>query len=190
VANSKPRILNNSRDMVWSLIPLVIACLLIAGIASQCSLSPGGPKQGPIPNFDIDTALQYDASEIGFPVRNPAVPEDWTPNSGSRPTIAGDNGGPVSTVGYITGSGAYLQLTQTSAVEEVLVPFVAGEETVYASGTQNVSGRDWVVYGEEGSRKYWVSDFGDVRILLGGTAGTEDFTTLAESLEVTEPLTP
>ncbi|WP_157226052.1 DUF4245 family protein, partial [Rhodococcus sp. AW25M09] len=64
MANSKPRILNNNRDMVWSLIPLVIACLLIAGVASQCSLSPGGPKQGPIPNFDVNTALQYDASEI------------------------------------------------------------------------------------------------------------------------------
>jgi len=190
VANSKPRILNNNRDMVWSLIPLVIACLLIAGVASQCSLSPGGPKQGPIPNFDVNTALQYDASEIGFPVRNPSVPEGWTPNSGSRATISGDNGGAVSTVGYITGTGAYLQLTQSSASEEQLVPFVAGSETAYASGAQNVSGRDWVVYGEEGSRNYWVSDFGDVRILLGGTATTEDFTTLASILEATEPLVP
>ncbi|KQU61284.1 hypothetical protein ASG84_01830 [Rhodococcus sp. Leaf278] len=190
MANSKPRILNNNRDMVWSLIPLVIACLLIAGVASQCSLSPGGPKQGPIPNFDVNTALQYDAPEIGFPVRNPSVPEGWTPNSGSRATISGDNGGAVSTVGYITGTGAYLQLTQSSATEEQLVPFVAGSETAYASGAQNVSGRDWVVYGEEGSRNYWVSDFGDVRILLGGTASTEDFTTLASILEVTEPLAP
>ncbi|MBY4129299.1 DUF4245 domain-containing protein [Rhodococcus fascians] len=190
MANSKPRILNNNRDMVWSLIPLVIACLLIAGVASQCSLSPGGPQQGPIPNFDVNTALQYDASEIGFPVRNPAVPDGWTPNSGSGGTISGDNGGAVSTVGYITGTGAYMQLTQTSASEEQLVPFVSGSESVYASGTQNVSGRDWVVYGEEGSRTYWVSDFGNVRILLGGTASTEDFTTLAAILEVTEPLVP
>ncbi|MDI9896661.1 MULTISPECIES: DUF4245 domain-containing protein [Nocardiaceae] len=190
MANSKPRILNNNRDMVWSLIPLVIACLLIAGVASQCSLSPGGPQQGPIPNFDVNTALQYDASEIGFPVRNPSVPEGWTPNSGSRATISGDNGGAVSTVGYITGTGAYLQLTQSSASEEQLVPFVAGTETAYASGAQNVSGRDWVVYGEEGSRNYWVSDFGAVRILLGGTATTEDFTTLAAILEATEPLVP
>ncbi|MGV8875719.1 MAG: DUF4245 domain-containing protein [Rhodococcus sp. (in: high G+C Gram-positive bacteria)] len=189
MANSKPRILNNNRDMVWSLIPLVIACLLIAGVASQCSLSPGGPEQGPIPNFDVNTALQLDASDIGFPVRNPAVPEGWTPNSGSRATISGDRGGPVTTVGYITGTGAYLQLTQTSATEEVLVPFAAGE-TVYASGSQNVSGRDWVVYGEEGTRTYWVSDFGDTRILLGGTAANEDFTTLATTLDVTEPLLP
>lgn len=70
-----------------------------------------------------------------------------------------------------------------------MVPFVAGE-TVYASGAQNVSGRDWVVYGEEGSRTYWVSDFGDVRILLGGTANTEEFTTLAAAVEATEPLAP
>ena len=189
MANSKPRILNNNRDIVWSLIPLVIACLLIAGVASQCSLSPGGPKQGPIPNFDVNSALQYDAAEIGFPVRNPSVPEGWTPNSGSRATISGDSGGPVTTVGYITETGGYLQLTQTSASEELLVPFVAGE-TVYASGAQNVSGREWVVYGEEGSRTYWVSDFGDVRILLGGTATKDDFTTLAATLDETPPLAP
>lgn len=189
MANSKPRILNNNRDMVWSLIPLVIAALLIAGIASQCSLSPGGPKQGPIPNFDVNAALQYDASEIGFPVRNPPVPENWTPNSGSRATISGEQGGPATTVGYITGTGAYLQLTQSTASEEQLVPFVAGEP-VYASGTQNVSGRDWVVYGEEGSRTYWISDFGDTRILLGGSADTEDITTLAAALEDTAPLIP
>ena len=46
------------------------------------------------------------------------------------------------------------------------------------------------MYGEEGSRTYWVSDFGDVRILLGGTANTEEFTTLAAAVEATEPLAP
>ena len=189
MANSKPRILNNSRDMVWSLIPLVLACLLVAGIASQCSLSPGGPTQGPIPNFDVDAALALDASEIGFPVRNPQVPEDWTPNSGSSATVSGDEGGAVTTVGYITGTGQYVQLTQSSASEAQLVPFIAGER-VSASGTESVAGRDWVVYGEEGERTYWVSDFDETRILLGGSGDSQDLATLAAAVDDAQPLTP
>lgn len=189
MANSKPRILNNNRDMVWSLIPLVIACLLIAGIASQCSLSPGGPTQGPIPNFDIDAALSLDADTIGFPIRNPQVPDDWTPNSGSRDTISGDSGGPVTTVGYITGSGQYVQLSQSSATEAQLVPFISGER-VFASGAQSVDGRDWIVYGQEGARTYWVSDFDETRILIGGSGNSQDLETLAAAVGNTRPLVP
>lgn len=189
VANSKPRILNNNRDMVWSLIPLVIACLLIAGIASQCSLSPGGPTQGPIPNFDVDAALQYDASELNFPIRNPRVPEGWTPNSGSRQSIAGDQGGDVSNVGFISDAGRYIKLTQSSASEEVLVPFAVGEAR-YASGTESIDGAEWIVYDQEGSEAVWVTDLGDVRLLVTGSGSTEEFTTLAAATTSAEPLTP
>lgn len=189
MANSKPRILNNNRDMVWSLIPLVIACLLIAGIASQCTLSPGGPRQGPIPNFDVDAALQYDASELDFPIRNPVLPEDWTPNSGSRQSIAGDQGGGVSNVGFISGAGRYIKLTQSSATEEVLVPFAVGEPR-YASGTESIDGKEWVTYDQEGAEAVWVTDLGDVRLLITGSGTSEEFTTLATATTNAEPLTP
>ena len=189
MANSKPRILNNNRDMVWSLIPLVIACLLIAGIASQCTLSPGGPKQGPIPNFDVDAALQYDATELDFPIRNHAVPEDWTPNSGSRQSIAGDQGGDVSNVGYISGAGRYIKLTQSSAMEEVLVPFSVGESR-YAAGSETIDGNEWVVYEQEGAEPVWVTDLGDVRLLVTGSGSAQEFTELAAATTRAVPLTP
>ncbi|MGB7234728.1 MAG: DUF4245 domain-containing protein [Rhodococcus sp. (in: high G+C Gram-positive bacteria)] len=189
MANSKPRILNNNRDMVWSLIPLVIACLLIAGIASQCTLSPGGPKQGPIPNFDVDAALQYDATELDFPIRNPVVPEDWTPNSGSRQSIAGDQGGDVSNVGYISGAGRYIKLTQSSAMEEVLVPFSVGESR-YAAGSETIDGNEWVVYEQEGAEPVWVTDLGDVRLLVTGSGSAQEFTELAAATTRAVPLTP
>lgn len=189
VANSKPRILNNNRDMVWSLIPLVVACLIIAAIASQCTLSPGGPTQGPIPNFDADAALQYDASELPFPIRNPVVPEDWTPNSGSRQAIAGDQGGDVSNVGYISGAGRYIKLTQSNATEEVLVPYAVGG-TRYASGTQPVDGHEWVLYEQQNSEPVWITDLGDVRLLITGSGTTDEFTTLAQATTNAAPLKP
>lgn len=174
VASDKPRILHNNRDMVWSLVPLVLFCVLIAGIASQCTFSPGGPTSGPIPSFDVDAALKYDAQDLQFPVRKPETPEGWTPNSGSRSIVSGDGGGDSSTVGFITEAGRYIQLTQSNAVETVLVPFVAGGPRT-ATGTEDVAGHSWIVYGGEGVEPIWVSDFGDVRLLVTGSASPEAF---------------
>ncbi|QTJ68439.1 DUF4245 domain-containing protein [Rhodococcus sp. ZPP] len=174
MASDKPRILHNNRDMVWSLVPLVLFCVLIAGIASQCTFSPGGPTTGPIPSFDIDAALKYDANDLPFPVRQPETPEGWTPNSGSRSIVSGDGGGDSSTVGFITPAGRYIQLTQSNALETVLVPFVAGGPRT-TTGTEEIAGHTWIVYGGEGVEPIWVSDFGDVRLVVTGSASPEAF---------------
>lgn len=189
VASQKPRILNDSRDMAWSLIPLVLACLVIAGIASNCSFSPGGPTAGPAPTFDIDAGLRYDSRELGFPIRQPETPEGWQPNSGSRSIITGTEGGDSSTVGFITTAGRYVRFTQSDAGEDELVRFVAGEPRV-ATGVQQVGERDWVVYGGDNVEPLWVADFGDVRILIGGSGGDEEFTELAAAAGRVEPLEP
>lgn len=181
VASDKPRILQNNRDMLWSLIPLALMCILLAGVASQCTFSPGGPTAGPVPSFDLDSALRYDARDLDFPVRQPAVPQGWTPNSGSRSVVTGEYGGDASTVGFITPPGRYIQLTQSSAGETPLVSFVAGGPRS-AVGAQEIAGHNWVVYGGEGVESIWVSDFEDVRILLTGSADEESFVALATAV--------
>ncbi|MFD4179910.1 DUF4245 domain-containing protein [Rhodococcus sp. NPDC058514] len=189
MAEKKPRILQNNRDMMWSIIPLVLLCLIVAGVASRCSFSPGGPSSGPVPQFDVDASLKYDAGVLGFPVRNPAVPEDWQPNSGSRGVVGGDGGGDVTTVGYITSKGRYLQLSQSEATEEVLVPWVAGDRRS-PTGVAPIAGDQWVEYDEEGSEPIWVTDLGDVRVLVTGSGSTEEFTELATAVDAAQPLTP
>ncbi|WP_070380545.1 DUF4245 domain-containing protein [Rhodococcus sp. WMMA185] len=189
MASDKPRILHNNRDMVWSLVPLVLFCVLIAAIASQCTFSPGGPTSGPIPSFDMNAALNYDAEDLSFPVREPVIPEGWTPNSGSRSVVSGDEGGDSSTVGFITPAGRYIQLTQSDATETALVSFVAGGPRT-ATGTEDVAGYNWIVYGGEGVEPIWVSDLGDVRILLTGSASEEDFRQLATAVADAPVLAP
>lgn len=186
MASEKPRILQNSRDMALSLLPLVLLCVILAGIASQCTFHPGGPKPGPVPNFDIDAAMQYDASQLPFPIRNPRLPDGWQPNSGSRGSVGGNGGGESSTVGYITPPGRYIQLTQSNAKEEALVPFVVGERA--ATGVQSVDGQNWVVYADDGAEPAWVADLGEVRILISGAGTTDEFETLARAVEHATPL--
>lgn len=189
MASKKPRILEDNKDMFWSLVPLVLFCIIIAGIASQCTFSPGGPTQGPIPTVDVEAALNYDAKELGFPIRNPGLPEGWTPNSGSRKVVPGDGGGDSSTVGFITNEGRYIQLTQSDAEEFPLVSYVAGGQR-FATGVEDIDGHTWNVFGGEGVETIWVTDIDGVRLLLTGAASTEDFTTLARNVGQAQPIAP
>lgn len=36
--------------MFWSLAPLVVGCILLAGLVGMCSFQLGGTKRGPIPS--------------------------------------------------------------------------------------------------------------------------------------------
>ena len=44
----KPRVLQDGRDMFWSLAPLVVACVILAGVLGMCSFQPKGPADGTI----------------------------------------------------------------------------------------------------------------------------------------------
>ncbi|WP_431964640.1 DUF4245 domain-containing protein [Nocardia sp. bgisy134] len=182
----KPRILHDYKDLFFSLIPLVLIAVVFAALASQCSFAAKGPTPGQIPHFDVNAALKTDARTLAFPIRNPSVPAEWTPNSGNRDTVTGAGGGPVSTVGYITGQGTYMQLTQSSATEESLARFVLGSR--YASGAEKIGDQKWVVYAEPTEETAWIADLGGVRVLITGAGNKAAFETLAQAVTAAQPL--
>jgi hypothetical protein len=172
------------KDLVWSLIPLVVISIFIAALSARCSFSPGGPKIGPVPQFDLKDALHADAASVSFPVRQPAPPPGWQPNSGSHGKT--DDGSVVSTVGFITDGGRYLALMQSNAAEDSLVRYL--NPNLAASGPQDVDGRAWVVYSETGKEPAWVADFGEVRVLISGAGDRSEYTRLAEAVDAATPL--
>lgn len=150
--------------MVWSLVPLLLICVVIAGVAGSCNWGFGG-KAGEqrIPDFNSAAAFRADAQTMPFPIREPAVPQDWKSNSGSTGTAGSSL---VSNVGWIAGSGAYVQLSQSAATEEQLVRAVGGEDVI-GTGTREAGERTWVTYENPVEhRKVWVTDLGDVRIAV------------------------
>ncbi|WP_328532460.1 DUF4245 domain-containing protein [Nocardia cyriacigeorgica] len=184
--NQKPRIMNDYRDLVWSLIPLALIAVVFAGLTSQCSFGGDGPTQGQIPSFDAKAALQSDATNLTFPIREPALPQGWTPNSGSRDTITEEGGGTVSTIGYIAPEGTYMELNQSNATEVALARHTLGSR--YASGTRDIGAQKWVVYDEPGEEPAWIADFGQTRVLIRGAGNDAAFTTLAEAVTTAQPL--
>ncbi|MFG1930982.1 DUF4245 domain-containing protein [Mycobacterium sp. NPDC048908] len=201
---AKPRLLQDGRDMFWSIAPLVIACIVLAGVLGMCSFAPNGPGKGPAPNYDAPAALQADADALKIPIRLPKLPDGWHANSGSRKGIEGGRTDPLSnqrsravssTVGYLAPSGMYISLTQSNADEDKLVTSI--DSDVYPTGTQDVDGVKWVVY--EGApddgkpaEPVWTTRLtgpgGPAQIAITGAAGTAEYRTLAAATQTASPL--
>lgn len=181
--------------MFWSMVPLIVGCILLAGILGMCSFQPSGPSQGAIPTYDAEGALGSDAETLGFPIRMPKL-DGWQPNSGRRDGIDGARtdaatGQPtralVSNVGYITPAGKYMSLTQSNADEDKLVRSIS--PAAYPTGTVEVGGRSWVVYEDAGSDEpLWTTKIGATQLAITGGGSPEDFQTLATATQTQSPL--
>ena len=75
--------------MFWSMGPLIVACIVLAGVLGMCSFQARGPAEGPAPTYDVPRALQADADALKIPIRLPKLPDGWQSNSGSRNGIDG-----------------------------------------------------------------------------------------------------
>jgi hypothetical protein len=190
--------------MFWSIAPLVIACIVLAGVLGMCSFAPNGPGKGPTPSYDAPAALQADADVLKIPIRLPRLPEGWQSNSGSRKGIEGGRTDPVSgqqsravssTVGYLAPSGMYVSLTQSNADEDKLIASIGTD--LHPTGAQTVDGVKWVVY-EGGERDgkpaepVWTTRLngpgGPAQIAITGAAGTAEYRMLAQATQTQSPL--
>jgi hypothetical protein len=199
---AKPRLLQDGRDMFWSLAPLVLACMVLAGLVGMCSFRVTGPSEGMAPTYDAAAALQADANAVGYPVRLPKLPAGWQSNSGSRTGIEAGRTDPAtgakqqavaSRVGYIAPSKMYVSLTQSNADETALVQSI--RNAVYPSGTEDVDGVTWIVYqGGEGTEPVWTTRIngpgGVTQLAVTGAGKPEDFRTLAAATQSQPPLVP
>jgi Protein of unknown function (DUF4245) len=197
---AKNRLLQDGRDMFWSMAPLVLACIVLAGMVGMCSFQARGPQPGAVPSYDAATALKSDAETLGFPIRMPALPQGWQPNSGARSGIETGRTDPatgqqvrakVSTVGYLTASGKYLSLTQSDADEDRLVATLHPD--LAPAGTEDVAGVRWIVYdGGERGEPVWTTRLpgagSGTQIALTGAGDEGEFRILATATQTASPL--
>jgi hypothetical protein len=201
---AKPRLLHDGRDMFWSMAPLILVCVILAGILGMCSFAPSGPGAGPPPDYDAAAALEADADALKIPLRLPVLPEGWRANSGSRKGIEGGRTDPVtgqpvravsSTVGYLTPKGMYLSVTQSNADEDKLIASLGPD--LVPTGTQDIDGQRWITYqgGERDGRPgepVWTAQVrgptGPAQIAVTGAAGTDEYRTLAAATQSQSPL--
>ncbi|MGQ9348228.1 DUF4245 domain-containing protein [Mycolicibacterium gilvum] len=202
---AKSRLLQDGRDMFWSVAPLVLACVVLAGVLGMCSFAPTGPGAGPVPDYDAPAGLQADADALKIPIRVPQLPEGWQSNSGSRKGIEAGRTDPVSgqrvravasVVGYLTPSGMYLSLTQSNADEDKLVASFSSE--MVPTGVEDVDGVRWVVYqgGERDGKPnepVWTAEVrgptGPAQLAVTGAGSADEYRMLAAATQSQPPLT-
>ena len=203
-APANSRLLQDGRDMFWSMAPLVVACLVLAGLLGMCSFAPSGPGPGPAPDYDAPAALQADAAALKIPIRVPQLPDGWQANSGSRKGIEGGRTDPVTgqpvravgaVVGYLTPRGMYMSITQSNADEDKLIASLRPD--LVPTGTQDVDGVRWVVYegGEvdgKPTEPVWTAQVrgptGPAQLAVTGAGGTDEYRTLAAATQSQAPL--
>jgi hypothetical protein len=174
------------RDMLLSMVVLAVVILILAAITHSCSFSPGGPtvSTANLPSVDVSAELGAAAGQVRFPLRRPTLPADWRPNSDSEQPIGTDNSDAVVYVGWLTGTGRFLQLAQSNASVTDLVHQIAGADVpVTPQGQTRVGDATWTVYSGVRDEQSWVRDLGPVRLLITGNADAAEFSTLAAAAQ-------
>ena len=181
------------RDMLLSMIVLAVVVLALAAVTRSCSFSPGGPtvNTSNLPTVDVSGELGAAAGQAGFPLRQPAVPAGWRPNSASVQPIGADRSQTVVNIGWLTMANRFVQLAQSNASVTDLVNQVSGQSgSVTAQGTSTVAGQTWQIYQGVRDEQSWVRDLGPVRLLITGNGTPAEFTALAAATQTAPVVKP
>ncbi|MDF0530141.1 DUF4245 domain-containing protein [Tsukamurella sp. 8F] len=190
----KPRLLQNSRDLALTIIPLLVLALIVLFASGNFQFGFGAnPKDSKLPAVDAQGTLTAVAHTTPFPVRAPAgpgvtkaVPDGWKANSTSQAQLG--SGQNVVNVGYLPTDQTFLQLSQSDGPADSFVRYLLGATTKQA-GTIPVGDRTWQVYGPGGDgRNAWLLPLDGVTLALSGSATVPSFEQLATAVQDQAPL--
>ncbi|MEJ5997162.1 DUF4245 domain-containing protein [Corynebacterium sp. H130] len=186
MADKKPRIFQDSRDILLSLLVVVGLMVPTVAFTGMCSFNPGAPENGPVQKVDAQQIVSMEAKAMNFPLRLPETPEGWTTNSARRTTV---NRQPATVIGWVTKEGAYVQLTQTDQPLDKAVKDV-DEHGRTQQSPRTIDGKQFEIYtsAERNVRDVWAADLGDVRLIFSGTAGEAEMEQIAKNALRATPL--
>ncbi len=101
----------NLRDMVLSMVVVVLICLVVVAVA-------GRAQPTPTTRVDYQPVLIRARAAADFPVLAPVVsPADWTPTSARYEPLPDLPGVPVWQVGWVTAGEQYVGLSQARTTD-------------------------------------------------------------------------
>lgn len=180
------------RDMIGAVAVLLVIIGAVLAFYGGCEFSPGGPTVDPktAPSADASGELERAARSAAFPVREPAVPEGWQPNSTSTTAVgAGATASVVVRVGYVTSGGTFVQLSQSGGDPGEIVAKETGQaKPPRQAGTVEVDGVTWSTYPGRRDEDAWVAELDDVVLLVTGSGSEAEFRQLAKAAQEATPL--
>lgn len=174
IVESAQRAERRPRDMVISLLVLLVPILLAFGIYRVF--------------FDGHEPIQVDASAAiddarhsgAFPVLTPTgLDEGWTTVSATFQTI---EGGKVLRFGMVSPDGGGAQVVQTDAPPTDIIPAELTRDA-QPQGTTEIAGGSWQVYSTRPGENALVRLEPDATVIVVGGASQADLVDLAASLK-------
>lgn len=170
------------KDMWGAVAVLVVSLVVVLGLMGTIGFG-NDMNSGETPTADVTAGLTKSAAALQLPLAIPeGLPADWQPNSFAQ-TDPFTSGGTRTVVrgGWITGSGHFIGLVQSTDAADVLVADEFGSGRT-SSAVVPAGGVDWSVYPGARSESAWVRTAGPISIMITGSAPEDDFRTLADSI--------
>ena len=183
-AEEKPKIFEGARDITLTVGVILIMMFVAVGATGLCSVNP--EKSGPVQDVDASTFLAMEARGTGAVIREPALPEGWQPNAARRKQMGAET---ASVVSWLTPHDGYVESAQTQlALDDVASAY----DSHYRANSEKreVAGHDVEVLSSDDRdvRPLWITDLGDARLVLSGSAADADYETALTAFAEAEPL--
>jgi hypothetical protein len=164
-------------NMVRSLLPLVVICLLIVAWTAFRQSGDAGVR-----TVDPSSTVQLAAARAGYEIQVPTgLDEDWRTTSAR--TDAGDagEGDPVTLeIGYLTPSEEYAGFVVSD--DRAADPVAAVVDEAQERGTVELGGRTWTRLTTVREETALVSERDGVTVLVTGSAADEELETVAAAV--------
>ena len=168
----------NAANMVRSLLPLVLICLLFAGWAAF--------RQAPDERLivvDPTSSIRTTAERADFDVLVPTgLPEGYRPTSARTTAGGAEDGEPVTLeIGYLTPDEEFAgYVISDDSDAEALQRVLDGAEE---QGAEDLAGREWARRSTARGETAFVLEDGDVTAVVFGSASDDELAEVAASLE-------
>jgi hypothetical protein len=168
----------NAANMLRSLLPLVVICLLIvAWVAFRQSGDVG------VRTVDPSTSVQLAAARAGYPVSAPAgLDDDYRPTSARTNAGNAGEGDPVTLeIGYLTPSEEFAGFVVSD--DPRAAPLVDVLGGAVEKGTVDIAGESWTRSTTEQGETALSRQADGATVVVYGSAPDDELTTVAAAVE-------
>lgn len=159
--------------MVMALLVCILAFLPIV------LMNPAPKSDGYRPNVNVAATAANAKDVAGFTPVAPDTGDTFSPNYARWVSGTGD-GVPTWEVGYLTPKQAFIGIVQTSKANPTWLVQQTNKAPV--TGTRSAGGRNWELHDTAKGNRSMVLNYRGTTIILSGTAGLDEFSTLAAAV--------
>jgi hypothetical protein len=169
----------NAANMVRSLLPLVVICLVIVAWTTFRQ----GPDVDPVREIDPSSTVDLAAARASYPIEFPqGLGDDYVPTSARTDAGAASEGDPVTLeIGFVTPSEEFVGfVVSDDRRADPLAKVLDGAEE---QGTEDVGGSRWTRSTAENGETVLSREDDGVIVAVSGSASDEELVTVAAAVE-------